>query len=561
MNSESPQPDPSTVSPGEAGKYGATHWRSSYDFWHARMISEISEFEQLPFSWAQSLLDNKALRRFLRRLYLSVNSEPVKVKEPPVQIHRSPVVKDTEAVYYYNLAFNSERYAGIMRRLTAKLKATYALRLFFWVRKKLIAEPTQRRAEMLLRTFSEPHTVHKAFGNDLISIVTPTYNRGYLISRAINSVLAQSYTNWELLVVDDGSTDDTHELISRYDDDRIRYVKIPRGGVSRARNTALDMARGRYITFLDSDNVLDPGFLRLMHNAISRAAPETGFVYCECSLFEDGKFIKTFSRGCTVKDLIKKPIIDLGTMMCRREVTNEFRFNERMDRMVDYELILRIISKWGFSHITSSLMYYFRLGDGITFALPSSQNMTINNEEIRRAKLGLLKIGVVLWDNLPEDGFSGVSRMLKPYLDNGVNIKIMTGDSPEGLSFDKLSEGRVQFDGVNGLSRISTEYGVRHLYYPVGTADKARDVWKAAKSAGITCSFAIGPKGGGIREDEYKGYLPRLARSSVCSAIMVEGEDNKGLLSRKGYPEKKLVDTYNESLAGEIVMDSWLDTI
>ena len=91
--------------------------------------------------------------------------------------------------------------------------------------------------------------------NDLVSIIMPSYNCGPFVCEAIESVLAQTYANWELLFVDDGSTDNTESIISSFKDARIRYFKNdPKCGAAESRNRALREAKGRWIAFLDSDD-------------------------------------------------------------------------------------------------------------------------------------------------------------------------------------------------------------------------------------------------------------------------------------------------------------------
>lgn len=94
----------------------------------------------------------------------------------------------------------------------------------------------------------------------LVSIITPSYNSALFISTAITSVLKQSYVNWELIVVDDSSTDESPEMIKKYaaQDVRIKYVRQPKNvGVAAARNAGLKLAKGNFVAFLDSDDVWD----------------------------------------------------------------------------------------------------------------------------------------------------------------------------------------------------------------------------------------------------------------------------------------------------------------
>ena len=90
--------------------------------------------------------------------------------------------------------------------------------------------------------------------NPFFSIILPTYNRAHMIGKAIESVLAQTYTNWELLIIDDGSTDNTKQVIETYTDNRIRYLYQQNAERSAARNNGIAHAQGQYICFIDSDD-------------------------------------------------------------------------------------------------------------------------------------------------------------------------------------------------------------------------------------------------------------------------------------------------------------------
>ena len=94
---------------------------------------------------------------------------------------------------------------------------------------------------------------------DLVSIIMPSYNTAKYIKASIDSVLAQTYPYWELIIVDDCSTDETDEVVAAYTDERIRYIKNEKNsGAAVSRNRALREAKGRWIAFLDSDDVWLP---------------------------------------------------------------------------------------------------------------------------------------------------------------------------------------------------------------------------------------------------------------------------------------------------------------
>ncbi len=95
--------------------------------------------------------------------------------------------------------------------------------------------------------------------NGLVSIIMPSYNTGKFIAESVNSVLAQTYENWELIIVDDCSTDETDAVVSELDDDRIIYIKNEENsGAAVSRNRALREAKGKWIAFLDSDDLWEP---------------------------------------------------------------------------------------------------------------------------------------------------------------------------------------------------------------------------------------------------------------------------------------------------------------
>jgi len=118
-----------------------------------------------------------------------------------------------------------------------------------------------------------------------VSIVIPAYNRGSLLPRALNSVLRQTVSDWEVLVVDDGSIDDTPEVVRHLTPrfgGRLRYLRRPHLGASAARNTGIDRARGRFVAFLDSDDEFLPTKLE-RQLALFALRPELGLVYSDFS--------------------------------------------------------------------------------------------------------------------------------------------------------------------------------------------------------------------------------------------------------------------------------------
>ena len=113
----------------------------------------------------------------------------------------------------------------------------------------------------------------------MISVIIPAYNAAGTIRRCIQSVLEQTYTEWEMIIVDDGSKDDTLGICQSYDDSRIRVLHKENGGVSSARNMGLNLAQGDYIAFIDSDDFIETDYLQHLSHGFGYDIVITGFYY------------------------------------------------------------------------------------------------------------------------------------------------------------------------------------------------------------------------------------------------------------------------------------------
>ena len=130
-----------------------------------------------------------------------------------------------------------------------------------------------------------------------VSIIIPTYNREQLLGRAIKSVLAQTYQDFELIIVDDGSTDNTERLVKSFNSEKTRYIRHRKNkGPAAARNTGIRSAKGDYIAFQDSDDEWMPEKLEKQMRAFTTAPPEVGVVYT--SYYSTINKGKRFNRAC-----------------------------------------------------------------------------------------------------------------------------------------------------------------------------------------------------------------------------------------------------------------------
>lgn len=178
----------------------------------------------------------------------------------------------------------------------------------------------------------------------LVSVIMPVRNRADILTRAIESVLAQTWLNWELLVADDGSTDGSPELLARLArrDARIRLLIRPHEGVCRTRNAAMAVSRGRYLAYLDSDNYWYPGHLSEAVTALEQNANHSA-VYLAQHVHNAAARLdyirgRTFDRAY----FASSGGIDLNAYVHARTLYEQHGgFDPRLTRLVDWELIGR----------------------------------------------------------------------------------------------------------------------------------------------------------------------------------------------------------------------------
>lgn len=185
----------------------------------------------------------------------------------------------------------------------------------------------------------------------LVTVVMPVLNRATTVLAAIASVRAQTLTNWELVVVDDGSTDATPEVVERIaaDDDRIRLVRTEGGGVSRARNVGHRLARGRYVAWLDSDNVWVPHFLRVAVAAMTADAVPVAYAQSELVSSTRRRW-RALDGGADL--LAVRNHVDLNVLVAERVLVDEVGgFDESLRRTVDYDLVWRLTERAPLVHL------------------------------------------------------------------------------------------------------------------------------------------------------------------------------------------------------------------
>jgi len=202
--------------------------------------------------------------------------------------------------------------------------------------------------------------------NPRVSVIIPTYNRAQLVNRAMQSVLNQTYEDFELIVVDDCSTDNTPEVVSNIGDKRIKYVRhTTNKGASASRNTGIRAARGELIGFLDSDDEWLPEKLQKQVNRFDSASVNVGLVYGGYVVVDDDtntvvKEVYPDKRGYVFKDVLKMagPTNPL-TPLVRKECFDKVGFfDEDMRFGEDWEMWVRISQHYEFDFVSGSVGKY-----------------------------------------------------------------------------------------------------------------------------------------------------------------------------------------------------------
>jgi glycosyltransferase involved in cell wall biosynthesis len=232
----------------------------------------------------------------------------------------------------------------------------------------------------------------------LVSIIIPTYNRAHLIGETLDSVLAQTYTNWECIVVDDGSLDNTEEVLKKHQasDNRFKFHKRPNDklkGANACRNYGFELSKGEYILFLDSDDFLSKNCLsgRIM---VFKNNEDVNLVVANTSYFIKGEFktelfnkdLLNHSQESYLKNFLEyKTPWTIMSVLWERKVIENVSFDERLLRLQDLDFSI--------TALTSKKINIYRLIETDTFYRKNNKNVNkIKNLENNKKVLNSLKI-------------------------------------------------------------------------------------------------------------------------------------------------------------------------
>jgi len=263
----------------------------------------------------------------------------------------------------------------------------------------------------------------------LVSIIIPTYNRAHLIGETLDSVLAQTYTNWECIVVDDGSTDNTTEVIKNYldKDPRFQYHHRPADrpkGANACRNYGFELSEGEFVNWFDSDDIMHPSKLKTQIKALKNS--ELNFSVCQTMVFvETIENIKGLKHPSVCSDNVFEDYITKQIVWLTQAPLWKRNFLLALDELFDEEL--QSSQEWEFhTRILYSNREYHYTNEALVFVREHKNSLSYNVENERRYLnyfLSRYKIYILFKENLNEKTTQYLRNHLIVYFKKLVEIK------------------------------------------------------------------------------------------------------------------------------------------
>ena len=185
------------------------------------------------------------------------------------------------------------------------------------------------------------------------SVVIPTYNRAGFVRHAIDSVLQQSFREFEVIVVDDGSTDETGAIVKSITDPRVKYFRKANGERASARNFGVDQSQGAYINFLDSDDSQYPHHLQTAYDFLTTKSVDVVHLGYDMKSPE-GKLLRTVEKIKSIsRQILSGNVLSCNGVFARREVllANPFNTDRGLSSLEDWELWIRLAARYSFHHV------------------------------------------------------------------------------------------------------------------------------------------------------------------------------------------------------------------
>lgn len=209
----------------------------------------------------------------------------------------------------------------------------------------------------------------------LVSIIVPCYNHGVFLKECLDSVLAQTYSQWECIVVDNASTDNTKEITNQYirKDKRITYLYYSTKGVSAARNAGIKNSNGVYILPLDADDKIAATYIQKAVSVLEKNS-STKIIYCEAKLFGNS-FRKWNLPKYSLKEMLFENMIFCSALYKRSDYDKTKGYNEEMiNGFEDWDFWFRILKNGGEVYQIPEILFFYRIRK-------TSRNHSLDDEE------------------------------------------------------------------------------------------------------------------------------------------------------------------------------------
>ena len=216
-----------------------------------------------------------------------------------------------------------------------------------------------------------------------VSVIIPTYNRSMFISNSINSILKQTFQEFEIIVVDDSSTDNTKEIVIGFNDNRIKYIqnKVNRGA-AYSRNVGIEYSNGHYLAFLDDDDEWTNDKLELQIEKFSNSSKDIGLIYCGYIYVNDGIIIKKDIQkidGNTHSFCLNQSLGSMSLALIRHDCIKKIGgFDTSLPSCQDWDLWIRLSSEYEFDYVDKPLVIRNIHGNQIT----ANVNLKIQGRKI-----------------------------------------------------------------------------------------------------------------------------------------------------------------------------------
>ena len=411
-----------------------------------------------------------------------------------------------------------------------------------------------------------------------VSIVMPTFNRAESITKAVDSVLRQTHENWHLIIVDDGSTDDTKSVLDSYlQDSRISYVFTENAGVSAARNTGLAQVCGDYVFFLDSDNSWKANHLRsllVFMDTCDLSAAYCGLEHCD----DSGKVL--FFRGTDFlwEACLDMNYVDLNCFAHRSDMAQVVRFDPDLRRLVDWDYILRItkLHRTAYAPYVGVTYYGGTQGNRITLTeytqgdLPAVMDGIRDRHRISEEALTAVRsihpsgpdivsllvqapakhdtvshpraarIGYVVWD-WPALSQTFVLNEVRWLVRNGYDVKVYYKIDPDMSAELDFDVEAIQVEDAAHLTDLVRAHERTALHSPFAFPATTFLTWPAATSARIPFTFMPGGVDISHYENMKRNKIAEVASSRHCAGVMTLGSYHKDFLLEQGVPSNRIV--------------------